>query len=222
MGRHAKAAVPRAVESTPAAEPARRDALEPISATEGMEGLLREARERQKAGKSLQNHHVRILRDSWLLDQSLHLWPTMALAAADLGVSLTTLRGYGDAGCPHLEPHSPIPKAPVLTWLLHRAHQVGGQQHANRDSIEEVELRIKLAKAEQVERRLVAEAEDRASQAVLDTMAELREQLLRELPARIASGARGAADLAAAEDQVIALLTDALRDRPLTTPTQET
>jgi hypothetical protein len=187
--------------------------------TDLMSQQVEQAKARAAAGQRLANHESRALRDAWLLDQAKHIWPSMEAAAADLGVSLTTVRGYAEEGCPNLIPHSPIPKAGVLTWLLQRAHTRGGQPHANKDSIEAAELRIKVAKAEQLERRLVAEAEDRASQAVLDTLVELRERLLRELPGQLAAEARNAADLAAAEELLIAHLTDALRDRPLSIPT---
>jgi len=207
MGRKKIAAVPAAVPSTAQ------------TLTQLMSQQVEQAKARAAAGQRLANHESRALRDAWLLDQAKHIWPSMEAAAADLGVSLTTVRGYADEGCPDLVPHSPIPKAPVLTWLLQRAHQRGGQPHANKDSIEAAELRIKIAKAEQLERRLVAEAEDRAAQAVLDTLVELRERLLRELPGKLAADARAAADVAAAEETLIDQLTDALRDRPLSIST---
>lgn len=207
MGRKKTAAVPASGTS------------QPVSLSELMLQQVQHAKARAAAGQRLANHESRALRDAWLMDMAAHLWPSLEVCAADLGVSASTVRGYVDEGCPAIEPHSPIPKAPVLTWLLQRAHQRGGQQVANKASLEEVELRLKLAKAEQVERRLVAEAEDRASQAVLDTLVEVREQLLRELPRRLAEECRAAVDLAAAEDLILAQLTDALRDRPLTLPT---
>lgn len=169
-------------------------------------------------GRPLANHESRLLRDAWLMDQALHLWANLEACAADLQVSPSTVRGYATDGCPGLEPHSPIPKAPVLAWLLRRAHDRGGEQHATKQTIEEAELRIRLAKAAKLEQSLIAEAEDRARQAVLTLMSELRHALLQTLPSEVATAARAAADQDAATAVTLAAIERAMRDRPLPTP----
>ena len=216
MGRPRKAAVPK-----DAPEPAKKSPAKPTTAGEALQTLAEEGKARQAAGKSLQNHHVRALRDAWLYDMAQYVWTSADVAAADLGVSPATFRGYADQGCPGIEPHSPIPKAPVLRWLLQHAHERGGDRAANRDSIEQVDLRLKLAKAEREERALIAQAEDRANQGIVLLMAELREVLLRDLPGQLAADVRDATDHTHAEEIILRRLTDALRDRRIAPP-QET
>ena len=215
----APVSAPSPVPPLPAAE-------EPLAANVGSVGtreLLADAIARQKAGKPLANHHARVLRDAWLLEMSLHIWPSLALAAVDLGISQSTLRGFADEGCP-IESHSPIPKAPVLAWLLKRAHQRGAAPHANRDTAEELDNRLRAAKVAKLEGSLIAEAEDLANQGVLTVMAEVRDALLRGLPPQLVEAARSAIDDAAAETAVIELIATALqpRDFPSQTPAIDT
>lgn len=191
--------------------------LPAMTSDAAMAAVVADARQRQAAGKPLQNFHVRALRDAWLFDQQLHIWPSSAIAAADLGVSLSTFRGYADEGCPAIQPHEAIPKAPVYAWLLRRAHKQGGEVHKNRESIEDVEYRIKAVKAAAAEKTLIAEAEDRATQALLTVMGEVRESLLKDLPAQVADAARQAVDHATATEAVLELLVTALRTRQLPT-----
>jgi hypothetical protein len=107
----------------------------------------------------------------------------------------------------------------VLTWLLTRAHQRGGEQHADKQSIEQAELRIRLAKAAKLEQTLIAEAEDRARAGVLTLMSELRHTLLQALPIDLVTAARSASDHDSAVANAIALIEGALRPRPSTTTT---
>jgi hypothetical protein len=148
---------------------------------------------------------------------AMHLWPSAEAAAADLGVSPNTFRGYaaarpdGTPGAPGIEGHSPIPKAPVLRWLLTNAHHQGGTAPATQATIEAVELSIKQAKDAKLWGALIAEAEDRATQGVIETVDTLRHQLLQTLPAQLADQVRAAVDLAAGEDTARELLEGALR-----------
>ncbi len=200
-GRPRRPVVPRAAKPPAAA----------ISIADVHDKLLEDAKARAAAGKPLQNHHVRILRDAWLSEMSLHIWPSLEACAADLAISPTTVRSMAKEGCPGLEPHSPIPKAPVLTWLLRRAHERGGGKHVDGHSLEEVEFRIKNAKASKMERTLIAEAEDLAAQGVITTMTNLRHHLLHSLPAHIFAAVDQATDQVSAEDAISRLVAASLQ-----------
>ncbi len=175
------------------------------SARDAQSHVVREARDRLAKGKTLANHHARALRDAWLMEESLHLWPSLAAAAADCKVSTSTLRSFGEQGCPGIEPHSPIPKAPVLLWLLENAHGRGGDRGATKDSLEQVELQWRQAKLAKMNDALSAEAEDRARQGVLTVMGAVRHHLRHSLPGALfdvvaaAKDDRSAAELAIAD-----------------------
>jgi hypothetical protein len=143
--------------------------------------VVNEAKDRIAKNKPLANHHARALRDAWLLEQSLHIWPTLAAASADLKVSPQTLRNMAEQGCP-FEPHSPIAKAPVLAWLLERAHERGGNRGTTTVDLEDVSLQWQKAKLDKLNGRLIAEAEDRAQQGVIAVMTALRHHLQNTLP----------------------------------------
>ena len=166
---------------------------------------LARVKARAAAGERLANHESRLLRDAWLADMAVHIWPNLEAASADLGVSPGTVRNWAQEGCPGIEAHSPVPKAPVLSWLLKRAHERGGQAPATRESIEEVELRLKRSKADAAEKRLVAEGQDTARAAAIHFASQLRHHLVEQLPGTIAEACRAAGDDSAA--------TDAARDR---------
>lgn len=208
-GRPPKAAVPG---STPNGSE-----LPPATSADALRAQLATIRTRAAAGARLNNHEARILRDAWLLEESAHLWPSAEAAAADLGVSPNTFRGYaaarpdGTPGCPGIEPHSAIPKAPVLAWLLKNAHHQGGTPPATQQTIEAVELSIKQAKDAKLWGTLIAEAEDRATQGVIETIDALRHTLLQTLPEQLAEDLRAAADQAAAADTARELIETALR-----------
>jgi hypothetical protein len=214
-GRPPKAAVPGSTPNRSGLKPPA--AAAPATSAEALRAQLATIRTRAAAGARLNNHEARILRDAWLLEESAHLWPSAEAAAADLGVSPNTFRGYaaarpdGTAGCPGIEPHSAIPKAPVLAWLLKNAHHQGGTPPATQQTIEDVELSIKRAKDAKLWGTLTAEAEDRATQGVIETVDALRHTLLQTLPAQLAEDVRAAADLAAAADTARELIETALR-----------
>jgi hypothetical protein len=175
-GRPRRPITPRtAAPATPAA---------PVSATEAYRLEVQHAQARSAAGQRLAHHEVRALRDAWLLDQAAHLWAGVDACAAELGVSASTVRGFAGEGCPHLEAHSPIPKAPVLAWLLKRAHERGAAPSATHDSLEEVQLRIQSAKAAKLEGALVAEAEGHALAGLQTRITRLRQALLTSLPSQ--------------------------------------
>jgi len=190
----------------------------PSTSAEALRAQLATIRQRAAAGARLNNHEARILRDAWLLEESAHIWPSAEAAAADLGVSPNTFRGYaapradGTPGAPGIEAHSPIPKAPVLAWLLKNAHHQGGTAPATQQTIEAVELSIKQAKDAKLWGSLTAEAEDRATQGVIETVDALRQRLTQTLPAQLANDLRDAVDLAAAEDTARELIEKALRE----------
>jgi uncharacterized protein (DUF2384 family) len=191
--------------------------LPAATTAEAMRAQLAAVQARAAAGARLNNHEMRVLRDAWLHDMAVHLWPSAEAAAADLGVSPNTFRGYGAArpdgtpGCPGIESHSPIPKAPVLRWLLANAHHQGGTPPATQATIEAVELSIKQAKDAKLWGSLTAEAEDRATQGVIEVAETLRHQLTQSLPAQLADQVRAAVDLAAGEDTARELIEGALR-----------
>jgi hypothetical protein len=167
---------------------------------------------RSSKGERLANHEVRILRDAWLHDQALHLWPSLEAAAADLGVSPSSMRTYKDQGCPGIEPHSPIPKSPVLAWLLKRAHERGGERFANADAADEADVRWKLARAAEKEKTLVAQAEDAAQQGLLAACAALRSRLIQAMPGAICEAVTRETDRTAAESRIAALIDNAISD----------
>lgn len=208
-GRPRKAAIPRAASPPPVA----------ASATDLLAAELERVKARSAAGHRLANHEARTLRTAWLLEQSRHLWPNADAAAADLGVSVSTVRGYADQGCPDIHPHDPIPKAPVLMWLLRRAHEAGGSEHATAASIEAVELSIKRAKESRLWGTLVAEAEDRATQGVIESQSQLRSVLLGQLPGQLAAAARSATDADDAARQILDLIEQTIRNHPYAPPT---
>lgn len=177
-GRPPKA--PKATEPTPL--PAAADAA-------GWLGLAGEAiRKRLEQGKALPNHDNRLLREATWLAKHADYWHGVDEAAASLGVSPNTVRSYAEQGCPGIEPHHPVHRASVLHWLLKNAHASGGQAPATRQTIEDVELRIKSAKADQLEGRLLAEADDRARQGVLLACADARQGLLERVPRALSDG----------------------------------
>jgi hypothetical protein len=99
----------------------------------------------------------------------------------------------------------------VLAWLLKHTATRGGTSLPTQESIEAVELSIKQAKEAKLWGTLVAEAEDRAQQGLIEVLDALRHQLLHQLPAQLADQARTAADRAAAEDAARELIETALR-----------
>lgn len=181
------------------------------SAREAQTALVLEAKQRMAAGRTLPNHLARALRDAWLLEDSVHIWPNLAAAAADCKVSVTTFRSFADQGCP-IEPHSPIAKAPVLAWLLDNAHQRGGDRGATTDTLEALEVQWRQAKLAKLNDHLIAEAEDRAHQGVLRTMGGVRHHLKHSLPGAlfdVVAAAQG--DRTAAETAIADLIENELR-----------
>lgn len=204
--------------SAPAAAPT------PADIDQAIKRELAAALQRSRDGHRLANHETRLLRDAWLHDQSMHLWPNLAAAAADLSISPSSLRAHGEAGCPGIEPHSPIPKAPVLAWLLKQAHTRGGDQGPTTATVEEMQLRLLSAKVDSHERRareLVQIAEDRATQGVIRAMSQLRAHLTTALPARLREAIQTEPDRAAAEATIASLIEQALRDHTRIDPPPE-
>lgn len=188
-----------------------------LAATEAIRRELAAALSKSTQGQRLANHEMRLIRDAWLHDQAMHLWPSLVAAAADLSISPATLRNFADQGCPGVEPHSAIPKAPVLAWLLKRAHERGGDRGATSETIEDVELRIKQAKLETTERRvreLRQQILDEANQGIVQAMAGVRTHLATVLPAQLAQTLRTEPDQQAAEHAAAALIENALRTIP--------
>jgi hypothetical protein len=169
-GRPRKAAVP-------AAEP-----VVPVTLQQAMQAVLDDAMQRAATGKPLAHHHHQALRNAWMVDMAQYVWSSVDVAAADLGVSPGTVRGYATQGCPGIEPHQPIAKHIVLTWLLRTAHDRGGKPGATTNDAEEVELDIRRAKLAKVSGQLVAEAEDRATQGVINRMGQLKHHLQNGVP----------------------------------------
>ncbi len=192
-----------------------------ISTTDAIAKQLEAIKAKAAAGKTLANHEQRILRDAWLLDLAQYLWPSSAMAAADLGVSIGTFRGYKDKGCPGIEDHSPIPKHLVLAWLLRTAHERGGDAPTTANDIEAVELRLKLIKASKAEGELISEAEDRATQGVIRVMGQLRTHLQNALPGLLYETAhKYPTDRTAGEEALTAAIESEIRRfQPDTKPT---
>lgn len=196
-GRNKKAIVPRGTPFT--------------TMHDAQTAVVNEAKLRLQNNKPLANHHARALRDAWLLEMHVHIWPTLAAAAADLKISVSTMRNFAEEGCP-FEPHSPIAKAPVLSWLLHRAHERGGARGATTDDLEQIELQWRQAKLNKLNESLVAQAEDRAHQGVISTMSAVRHHLQHVLPGAICDIVASAnGDRIAAEEQAIKLIENELR-----------
>lgn len=212
-GRPKKPAVPGSGDDKPAAE---------ISVATAVAAELARVKARVANGDRLANHESRVLRDAWLIDNRTHIWESTDAAAADLGVSPGTLRGYADDGCPGIEAHSAIPKAPVLSWLLKRAHERGGAAPATKASIEEVDLQIARAKAAKLWGSLTAEAEDRATQGVIQSQGALRHHLLNVAPEQLVDAVKLAPDRGAAIEAATALIDQALRNHPYQAPSTTT
>lgn len=175
------------------------------SARDVQMAVVAEARDRVAKGRPLQNHHSRALRDAWLLEESLHLWPNLAAAAADCKVSVTYMRDLGAQGCPGINPHSPIPKAPVLLFLLEQAHTRGGYRGPTTDDERQLDMDYRRTKLAKLNNSLVLDAEDRAHQGVLKTMGTVRHYLKHGLPGALfdtvaaCKGDRAAAETAIAD-----------------------
>lgn len=203
----------------PTGEPA---AAPPPAVDPGTDGAIAAqlvlVRQRAATGARLAHHELRLLSTAWLHDQSLHIWPTLEAAAADLGVSPSSLRGYRDQGCPAIEPHQPIPKAPVLHWLLKRAHDRGGERFANKDLGDEADARYKLARAVEKEKSLITTAEDLAQQGLLAACIALRSRLTQALPGQLWDAAHDEADRTAGESRLAALIENAITDGARITP----
>jgi hypothetical protein len=200
------------------------DSAEPTDVTtaQAIDRQLAVVRQRADSGARLANHEMRLLKETWLHEMSLHIWPSLDAAAADLGMSPSSLRAFKDQGCPGIEPHSPIPKSPVLAWLLKRAHERGGERFANTHVAEEADARWKLARAAEKERTLVAQAEDLAQQGLLTACTALRSRLLHALPAAIYETARTEPDRTAAESRIAALIENAISDGARIAPVETT
>lgn len=215
-GRPPKAVVPRDTATPNGSEltdgKAADQALDQVTTDQALDRQLAVIRKRADSGARLANHEMRLLKETWLREQSLHIWPSLEAAAADLGMSPSSLRAFKDQGCPGIEPHSPVPKAPVLQWLLKRAHERGGERFANSQVAEEADARWKLARAAEKEGSLVAQAEDRAQQGLLAACTALRARLLHVVPAAAYETARTEPDRAAAESRIAALIENALSD----------
>jgi hypothetical protein len=175
------------------------------SARDVQMAVVAEARARVAAGRTLQNHHNRALRDAWLLEESLHLWPNLAAAAADCKVSTSTLRSFGEQGCPGITPHSPIPKAPVLLWLLEQAHTRGGDRGPTSEDERQLDMAYRRSKLAKLNNELVFDAEDRAHAGIIKSMSRVRHHLKHALPGALfdlivaAKGDRVAAEQAIAD-----------------------
>lgn len=193
----------------------------PATMRDAQKLILNEALDRQRAGKPLANHHARAIRDAWLLSDALYLWPDIAACAAELQVSISTVRAWAADGCPAIESHSPIPKPPVYQWMLAHVHTRGGERGGTTAQIEDVELRWRQAKLAKLEDSIAAEAEDRARQGVITVMTTVREHLKHQLPGAIYDAvAKHITDRNVAEDAVGQLIDHELHrlePRPPTT-----
>ena len=189
------------------------------SARDVQKAVVAEARERVAKGRTLQNHHSRALRDSWLLEDSVYLWPNLAAAAADCKVSATQMRNFGEQGCPGINPHSPIPKAPVLLWLLEKSYERGGDRGPTTDDERQLDMDYRRSKLAKLNSSLVFDAEDRAHAGVLKTMGTVRHYLKHGLPGAIfdtVAAAKG--DRASAESAIADLIERELRRLEPPTP----
>lgn len=177
------------------------DADRAVTTSEATQALAAEAKRQADAGKNVSHHLAQALRQAWLADLDQYVWPNSTAAAGDIGVSAQTLRNWSVDGCP-IPKHQPIPKAPVYRWLYEREQRSAEQQGGgNKELIQDAEARIKQAKAQAMESRLVDEAEERATQAIVATFGQLKHAIVRELPSQLAAEVQGLVP-AVAEDHI--------------------
>jgi len=143
------------------------------TAGEGVAILVAEAKRRQQEGAPIPHHLARALREAWLQDQADHIWPDLGTAAAETGHSESYMRRLRKEGAPL--PTGPIPKAPLLRWLWDRTTERLTAIEADDEDVDKAWRRARTAK---LTGEVIAEAEDRAQQGVLEAMNRLRQVLL--------------------------------------------
>jgi hypothetical protein len=150
----------------------------------GLAALVAEARALQAAGRPLQHHHARALREAFLLSAADHWWPDLRSAAAELGLHQNTLRGYGAQGAPIAG--KPLARAPLYRWLWQQATaELSVVAAGDADPKDQAQLELIRARTARLTGELIAQADDHARSAC-DQVAEiLRDAFL----------GRGAADL---------------------------
>ena len=131
---------------------------------------------------------LRLARLALLREQGAHVWPDAGSCAADLGVSVQTVRNWCDElGIPSAR--CPIPKADLYRALWQRDRQttLAPAPQSDADQREQA-LRIAERQARLDERtgRLQAEAADAGRAAVIGLVSDLRTALTTRLPALLA------------------------------------
>lgn len=154
---------------------------EPTPATPYAE-LTASIAELRAAGKPVPKHLAQAAREAWLTEQAELLWPTIGAAAGELGVSVQTVRNWQAEGAP-IKVRTAISKAAVYRWLWQRAEDRLSAAAAKATS-NPLDDAIKQARLDEKTGRLIAEADDRARQAVIRLAGELRHELIGTLPGR--------------------------------------
>jgi hypothetical protein len=215
-GRPRKApTAPAQPKSPPKGNPAPQDLLQ---------GLAASIQAKIASGKGVAHHEAKALREAVWLGKHQDYWPNVDTAAADLGVSANTVRGWVEQGCPGIEAHLPVHRASVLGWLYQTAATRGGTAPANAATIEDIELRIKTAKLDQLERSTLTAAIDAANKGLLSAVAALRGRLDDAFVAAAIAAVREAGDLTAAGERLRTLIASELTaaaSNPIPVPRDE-
>lgn len=188
-------------------------AAEGASAVQAHQALAAAAQRLLDAGRRLERHEAKALREAALLEMAAHVWPDRQACAAELGIPLKTLERLIGRGLPSA-PHAPLSKAAVYRWLWRdaaTAAPTGRDQVDLRAQSLAAEARLKEAKASKLEGELEAQARDAAAQALAAVLVPLKQQLLFRLPGLLWELAQGV-ERGAAEPLLRRALADALTE----------
>lgn len=143
----------------------------------------------QAAGRRVPVALLKAEREGRLLDLTAHIWRDAGAAAADLGVSVQTIRNW----CQECEiPHQ---RVPIVKAILFRALWIREQERARDASTEadrkEQSLRIaeRQARIDEKAKRHLLEAQDAAREVVQQLIGEVRSALVSALPGLLADQA---------------------------------
>jgi hypothetical protein len=144
--------------------------------------LLADLRQRIAKGRALPKHLAQAARETFLADRDALVWPSVDHAAAELHVSVQTVRNWlGELGVDHQR--TAIPKAPVYRRLWERAEQKLDEAKAG-GADDDLDRQLKQMRLDKQTGRLVAEAEDRAREGLIAAVTEIRQDLVNALPGR--------------------------------------
>ncbi len=169
--------------------------------------------EAKQAGKAFPAPLAKLLRDLALRDVARHIWPDVAAAAAELAVSVQTVRNWCDeSGIPSAR--CVIPKADLYRALWKRAQATApAAASAGTDADQrEQELRMleRQARIDERTNRLIAQANDHGRAGLIAAVSDVRQAITNRLPSVLADALAKDTDRMTWEGQARRIIRDHL------------